>query len=251
MVGASRAIWRSCSALRASGVRQRPGAHPSFQGPREHLCRYTCAPDLDRPRLGEDRYAGDTEPRALQSDPPARWWRTSPVSLVTWGQNVCRPLYPRCEACVPAPFLRGASAWRNGDPARAFFAHPPRCNADATSATRKCDHETRRHEDHEEECSDGQTKEKSSSCFRVLRGKAAQRSTGPHGKLPQTTYRREVEFQRFVACAALRRLSSPLPQIRETVLQFRRVSAVDRSPSCCLNHRSHSRPIRGEVIGSV
>jgi endonuclease-3 len=20
--------------------------------------------------------------------------------LVTWGQNVCRPLYPRCGACV-------------------------------------------------------------------------------------------------------------------------------------------------------
>ena len=31
---------------------------------------------------------------------PRRWWATINLYLVTWGQNVCRPLYPRCQACA-------------------------------------------------------------------------------------------------------------------------------------------------------
>jgi endonuclease III len=28
------------------------------------------------------------------------WWPSINLYLVTWGQNVCRPVYPRCHACV-------------------------------------------------------------------------------------------------------------------------------------------------------
>jgi endonuclease-3 len=31
-----------------------------------------------------------------------RWWADVNLYLVTWGQNVCRPVYPRCGACVIA-----------------------------------------------------------------------------------------------------------------------------------------------------
>ncbi len=31
-----------------------------------------------------------------------KWWPLVNLYLVTWGQNVCRPVYPRCPACVLA-----------------------------------------------------------------------------------------------------------------------------------------------------
>jgi endonuclease-3 len=33
---------------------------------------------------------------------PARWWPLINLYLVTWGQNVCRPVRPRCEDCAIA-----------------------------------------------------------------------------------------------------------------------------------------------------
>jgi endonuclease-3 len=30
----------------------------------------------------------------------ARWWPYINLYLVTWGQHVCRPIYPRCPACA-------------------------------------------------------------------------------------------------------------------------------------------------------
>jgi endonuclease-3 len=41
----------------------------------------------------------DTE-RALYQVLPRRWWPKVNLYLVTWGQHVCRPVYPRCAACV-------------------------------------------------------------------------------------------------------------------------------------------------------
>lgn len=38
--------------------------------------------------------------RALYDVAARRWWPIINVYLVTWGQNVCRPVYPRCPACV-------------------------------------------------------------------------------------------------------------------------------------------------------
>ena len=31
---------------------------------------------------------------------PKRWWKDINLYLVTWGQQVCRPVYPKCGACV-------------------------------------------------------------------------------------------------------------------------------------------------------
>ena len=38
--------------------------------------------------------------QALYKAARPRWWPYINLYLVTWGQNVCRPVYPRCGACV-------------------------------------------------------------------------------------------------------------------------------------------------------
>jgi len=52
-------------------------------------------------RLGwvRTRTPEETE-QALYKSTSARWWPYINLYLVTWGQNVCRPLYPRCGACL-------------------------------------------------------------------------------------------------------------------------------------------------------
>jgi endonuclease III len=40
--------------------------------------------------------------QALYTATEERWWPYINLYLVTWGQNVCRPLYPRCSACALA-----------------------------------------------------------------------------------------------------------------------------------------------------
>jgi endonuclease-3 len=52
-------------------------------------------------RLGwvETRTPEETE-QALYKGTRERWWPYINLYLVTWGQNVCRPIYPRCGACV-------------------------------------------------------------------------------------------------------------------------------------------------------
>ena len=42
---------------------------------------------------------GETE-QALYRATGRQWWPYLNLYLVTWGQNVCRPLYPRCGDCV-------------------------------------------------------------------------------------------------------------------------------------------------------
>jgi endonuclease-3 len=42
----------------------------------------------------------DQTEQALYRVVPRRWWPRVNLHLVTWGQNVCRPVYPRCRACV-------------------------------------------------------------------------------------------------------------------------------------------------------
>jgi len=55
-------------------------------------------------RLGwvRTRTPEETE-RALYDATDHRWWPLINLYLVTWGQNVCRPLYPRCPQCVVRP----------------------------------------------------------------------------------------------------------------------------------------------------
>jgi endonuclease III len=38
--------------------------------------------------------------QALYRATDSRWWPLINLYLVTWGQNVCRPAYPRCGTCV-------------------------------------------------------------------------------------------------------------------------------------------------------
>jgi endonuclease-3 len=56
-------------------------------------------------RLGwvRTRTPDETE-QALYKATDARWWPYINLYLVTWGQNVCRPVYPRCGACVIRPY---------------------------------------------------------------------------------------------------------------------------------------------------
>jgi endonuclease III len=55
-------------------------------------------------RLGwvKTRTPEETE-HALYANTSARWWPYINLYLVTWGQNVCRPIYPRCGICVIRP----------------------------------------------------------------------------------------------------------------------------------------------------
>ena len=52
-------------------------------------------------RLGwvRTRTPDETE-QALYKATDERWWPYVNLYLVTWGQNVCKPVYPRCGACV-------------------------------------------------------------------------------------------------------------------------------------------------------
>ena len=43
----------------------------------------------------------DTE-QALYCATEQRWWASLNLYLVTWGQNVCRPVHPRCGDCAIA-----------------------------------------------------------------------------------------------------------------------------------------------------
>ena len=38
--------------------------------------------------------------QALYAATDARWWPYLNLYLVTWGQNICRPVYPRCHDCA-------------------------------------------------------------------------------------------------------------------------------------------------------
>lgn len=52
-------------------------------------------------RLGwiATRTPDETE-RALYAVSQKRWWPLINLYLVTWGQNVCKPVYPRCTQCA-------------------------------------------------------------------------------------------------------------------------------------------------------
>jgi endonuclease-3 len=58
-------------------------------------------------RLGwvRTRTPDETE-EALYKVTDAQWWPYINLYLVTWGQNVCRPVYPRCSECVLTDMCR-------------------------------------------------------------------------------------------------------------------------------------------------
>ena len=66
-------------------------------------------------RLGwvSTRTPEETE-HALYAVVPKRWWPVVNLYLVTWGQNVCRPVYPLCGSCAIAGFCPRIGVTRVG-----------------------------------------------------------------------------------------------------------------------------------------
>ena len=54
----------------------------------------------------------DETEQALYKMADSRWWPSINLYLVTWGQNVCRPVYPRCNSCVIRPYCRRVGVTR-------------------------------------------------------------------------------------------------------------------------------------------
>jgi endonuclease-3 len=69
---------------------------------RDNICVDTHVHRISN-RLGwvRTRTPEQTE-HALYKVVPRKWWADVNLYLVTWGQNVCKPVYPRCRACVVA-----------------------------------------------------------------------------------------------------------------------------------------------------
>ena len=67
---------------------------------RQNICVDTHVHRISN-RLGwvSTRLPDETE-QALYRATERRWWPHINLYLVTWGQNVCRPVYPRCGDCV-------------------------------------------------------------------------------------------------------------------------------------------------------
>ena len=73
----------------------------AFQS-RRHVCVDTHVHRISN-RLGwvQTTTPEQTE-QALYAATDARWWPFLNLYLVTWGQNTCRPVYPRCGDCAIA-----------------------------------------------------------------------------------------------------------------------------------------------------
>jgi endonuclease III len=69
-------------------------------GSRDNICVDTHVHRISN-RLGwvKTRAPEETE-QALYRVADRRWWPDINLHLVTWGQNVCRPIRPRCRACA-------------------------------------------------------------------------------------------------------------------------------------------------------
>ena len=52
--------------------------------------------------------------QALYSATDSRWWPYINLYLVTWGQNVCRPIGPRCATCAIHPYCARVGVERRG-----------------------------------------------------------------------------------------------------------------------------------------
>lgn len=69
-------------------------------GSRQHVCVDTHVHRIAN-RLGwvKTKTPAQTE-QAPYAVTDARWWSYLNLYLVTWGQNCCRPVYPRCDDCA-------------------------------------------------------------------------------------------------------------------------------------------------------
>jgi endonuclease-3 len=81
---------------------------------RDNICVDTHVHRISN-RLGwvETKTPDQTE-QALYRVVPRKWWPDVNLYLVTWGQNVCKPVYPRCRACVVSPMCPRRGVTREG-----------------------------------------------------------------------------------------------------------------------------------------
>jgi endonuclease-3 len=81
---------------------------------KEHICVDTHVHRIAN-RLGwvRTRTPNQTE-QALYRAAPRRWWADINLHLVTWGQNVCRPVYPLCGACAVRDLCPRVGVTREG-----------------------------------------------------------------------------------------------------------------------------------------
>jgi len=81
---------------------------------RDNICVDTHVHRISN-RLGwvQTRAPEETE-QALYRATDQRWWPVINLYLVTWGQNVCRPLSPRCGVCAIAPECPRIGVRRSG-----------------------------------------------------------------------------------------------------------------------------------------
>lgn len=80
----------------------------------DHICVDTHVHRIAN-RLGwvQTRTPDQTE-QALYRVAARRWWPLINLYLVTWGQNVCRPVYPLCRSCVLAEVCPRIGVERTG-----------------------------------------------------------------------------------------------------------------------------------------
>jgi endonuclease III len=83
---------------------------------RENICVDTHVHRIAN-RLGwvKTRQPEETE-QALYRATARRWWPVINLYLVTWGQNVCRPVFPRCGDCGIAALCPRIGVTRTGLP---------------------------------------------------------------------------------------------------------------------------------------
>ena len=83
-------------------------------GSRDNICVDTHVHRIAN-RLGwvQTKTPDQTE-RALYEVVPRRWWASINRYLVTWGQNVCRPVYPLCGGCAVEPLCPRAGVTKVG-----------------------------------------------------------------------------------------------------------------------------------------
>ena len=81
---------------------------------RQHLRRHPRPSHLEPSGLGR-RPGRPTRPSRRSTRACRRkWWPVVNLYLVTWGQNVCRPLYPLCGSCVAGGLVSENRRQREG-----------------------------------------------------------------------------------------------------------------------------------------
>lgn len=93
-------------------------------GSRDHICVDTHVHRISN-RLGWVRTTTPEETeQALYQVADRRWWPSINLYLVTWGQNVCKPVYPLCNRCAISDACPQIGVTRVGKLAESWASGP-------------------------------------------------------------------------------------------------------------------------------